>query len=43
MKNLSPLVLAVLRKMLIPILTALGGAAAVGFSGPYRAFCSGLI
>lgn len=42
MDKLSPLALALLRKMLIPALSALGGGAAVAFTAEYQAFCGGL-
>lgn len=42
MKTLSPLLLITARKLLIPLLSALGGAAALAFSSEYQAFCGGL-
>lgn len=42
MKQMVPLALVLLRKMLIPVLSAFGGAAAAMFSAEYQAFCGGV-
>ncbi|WP_267898358.1 hypothetical protein [Pseudogemmobacter humi] len=43
MKSLYPLSLAVVRKMLIPALSAAGGALAMIWPLHMSAFCSGLV
>lgn len=42
MRNLSPLVLALTRKMLIPALAAIGGFMAGIWPAHFSAFCGGL-